>query len=48
MLAHLKIFGGRDLVDLVDWMAQHVADGVLLTDFDQQLPAEQKPLLPIP
>jgi alkylhydroperoxidase family enzyme len=44
----LKVFGERDLVDIVDLMAQHTADGVLFTVFDQQLPAGQKPLLPIP
>ena len=43
----LKAFGERDLVDMVDFMAQHTADGVLLTAFDQQLPASEKPLLPI-
>jgi len=32
---------------MVDFMAQHTADGVLLTAFDQQLSAGQKPLLPI-
>jgi len=44
----LKAFGERDLVDIIDLMAQHTADGVLLTVFDQRLPAAQKPLLPIP
>ena len=44
----LKVFGERDLVDLVSLMAQHSADGVLAIAFDQQLPAGQKPLLPIP
>lgn len=44
----LKVFGERDLVDIVDLMAQHIGDGVLLTAFDQHLPAGQKPLLPIP
>jgi 4-carboxymuconolactone decarboxylase len=44
----LKVFGETDLVDIIDLMAQHTADGVLLTVFDQQLPAGQKPLLPIP
>ena len=43
----LKIFGLEDLVDLVDLMAQHSSDAVLLTAFDQQLPAGQKPLLPV-
>jgi alkylhydroperoxidase family enzyme len=44
----LKVFGERDLADLVDLMAQHAGDGALLTAFDQHLPAGQKPLLPIP
>ena len=43
----LKLFGERDLVDLVGVMAQHAADAVLLTAFDQHLPAGQKSLLPI-
>ena len=42
----LKVFGERDLVDLVGVMAQHADDAALLTVFDQQLPAGQKPLLP--
>ncbi len=44
----LKVFGERDLVDLVDLMAQHAGDAALLAAFDQHLPANQKPLLPIP
>jgi hypothetical protein len=44
----LKIFGERDLVDLVDLMALHAVEATLLTAFDQHLPADQKPLLPIP
>jgi hypothetical protein len=43
----LNTFGERDLVDFVNLMAQHAADAVLLAAFDQQLPAGQKPLLPI-
>jgi len=42
----LKVFGERDLVDLVGVMAQHADDAALLTVFDQQLPAGQKALLP--
>lgn len=42
----LKVFGERDLVDLVGVMAQHADDAALLTAFDQQLPAGQKALLP--
>lgn len=43
----LEAFGERDLVDVVGLMAQHSADAVLLTAFDQRLPAGQKALLPI-
>ena len=43
----LKVFGERDLVDLVGVMAQHADDAALLTVFDQQLPAGQQPLLPM-
>jgi 4-carboxymuconolactone decarboxylase len=44
--AALKIFGERDLVDLVALMAQRAADAVILAAFDQQLPAGVTPLLP--
>jgi 4-carboxymuconolactone decarboxylase len=44
----LRVFGERDLVDLVGVMAQHADDAALLTVFDQQLQAGQKPLLPTP
>jgi 4-carboxymuconolactone decarboxylase len=44
----LQIFGERDLVDLVNLMAQHADDATLLIAFDQRLPAAQKPLLPAP
>src|SRR5579863_3441392 len=44
----VKIFGERDLVDLVDVMAQHAREAALLAAFDQHLPAGQKPLLPMP
>jgi 4-carboxymuconolactone decarboxylase len=44
----LQIFGERDLVDLVNLMAQHADDATVLTAFDQRLPAAQKPLLPTP
>ena len=37
----------RDLADLVNVIAQHVADIALLTAFDQHLPAGQQPLLPV-
>jgi 4-carboxymuconolactone decarboxylase len=44
----VKLFGERDLVDLVDVMAQHSREAAFLAAFDQHLPAGQKPLLPIP
>ena len=40
--------GSTNLVDLVDLMAQHVSDAVLLIAFDQHLPAGVEPLLPTP
>ena len=40
--------GSTNLVDLVDLMAQHVSDAVLLIAFDQHLPAGVEPLLPMP
>jgi len=43
----LQIFGERDLVDLVNLMAQHADDAAMLAVFDQRLPAAQKPLLPV-
>lgn len=43
--AAVKIFGERNLIDLVDLMARHVTDVALLTAFDQRLPAGQRPLL---
>jgi len=44
----LQIFGERDLVDLINLMAQHADDATVLIAFDQRLPAAQKPLLPVP
>jgi 4-carboxymuconolactone decarboxylase len=44
----LKIFGERDLVDLVDLMALHAVEATFLAAFDQHLPLGQKPLLPTP
>ena len=44
-----QVFGQRDLSDfVVNVMAPHAREAALLTAFDQQLPAGQKPLLPIP
>ena len=40
--------GSTNLVDLVDLMAQHVSDAVLLIAFDQHLPAGVTPLLTVP
>jgi alkylhydroperoxidase family enzyme len=42
----LRLFGERDLVDLVGVLAQHAEEDALLTVFEQQLPAGQTPLLP--
>jgi hypothetical protein len=44
----LAVFGERNLVDFVDLMAQHASEATLLMAIDQQLPAGQEPLLPIP
>ena len=44
----LDLFGKTNLVDLVDLMADHVADATLLIAFDQQLPPGQAPLLTMP
>ena len=41
----VDLFGKTNLVDLVDLMADHVADATLLIAFDQQLPPGQAPLL---
>jgi alkylhydroperoxidase family enzyme len=43
----LTLFGERDLVDIVNLMAQRAGDELLLAAFDQQLPAGQRPLLPV-
>jgi 4-carboxymuconolactone decarboxylase len=44
-----QIFGQRDLSDfVVGLMAPHAREATLLTAFNQHLPADQKPLLPIP
>ena len=42
----LRLFGERDVVDLVNVMAQHADEATLLTAFDQKLPAGQQALLP--
>ena len=48
-LSALEAVGGStNLVDLVDLMAQHVSDAVLLIAFDQHLPAGVEPLLTMP
>lgn len=41
-------FGPNQLVDLVLLMGNYAGTAALLTAFDMQLPAGQKPLLPIP
>ncbi len=43
----LALFGQTDLVDLVESMAQHARDAIVLIAFQQQLPAGQDALLPI-
>jgi 4-carboxymuconolactone decarboxylase len=40
----VKIFGERDLVDLVAVMGQHAGEATMLAAFDQQLPQGQSPL----
>jgi hypothetical protein len=42
----VRLFGERDLVDLVGVMAQHADEATLLIAFDQRLPAGQQALLP--
>jgi 4-carboxymuconolactone decarboxylase len=42
----LKIWGAKNLVDLVTLVGEYSATAVLLTTFDQQLPIGQRPLLP--
>ena len=41
-------FGVRDLVDLVALMGTHAADAAVLVAFDQQLPKDVEPRLPLP
>ena len=41
-------FGVRDLVDIVGLMGAHAADAAVLAGFDQQLPEEVEPRLPLP
>jgi 4-carboxymuconolactone decarboxylase len=42
----LKLFGPKELVDVVSVIGNYSAIAVLLNAFDQQLPPGQKPLLP--
>jgi 4-carboxymuconolactone decarboxylase len=44
----LKIFGRQGLVNLVSLMADYCATAMLLTTFDQHLPAGQPSTLPVP
>jgi len=44
----VRPFGERDLVDLVALMSQHASDAMMLTAFDQHLPAGVAALLPLP
>jgi 4-carboxymuconolactone decarboxylase len=43
-----KLFGPERLVNLVWLMGHYAATAALLTTFDQQLPAQERPLLPVP
>ena len=44
----LKIFGPKQLVDLVSLMTHYSSTAALLDAFDMQLDADQEPLLPVP
>ena len=44
----LKLFGERQLVDIVCLMGDYVSTAVLLNTFDQHVRPADKPLLPIP
>src|ERR1041384_5091080 len=44
----LKIFGERDLVDIVDLMANYAGTAARLTAFNQQMPPGWKQFLPLP
>ncbi len=44
----LKVFGQRDLVDVVDLMAGYSATAARLTAFNQQMPPGWKQFLPLP
>ena len=44
----VSLFGERDALDLAGLIGQQAATAGILTVFNQQLPAGQKPLLPIP
>jgi 4-carboxymuconolactone decarboxylase len=43
----LRLFGRRGTVDLVELMTLYSADAAEMAAFDQQLPAGQKPLMPV-
>ena len=44
----VRVFGEQDLVDVVGLMGAHAADAAVLSAFNQHLPEEQTPLLPLP
>ena len=44
----LKLFGDRQLVNIVSLMGDYVSTAVLLDTFDQHVRPTDKPLLPIP
>jgi len=43
----VKVFGERDLVDLVAVMGQHASEATMLAAFDQHLPVGQAPSLDV-
>ena len=43
-----RAFGETNLVDIVALMGAHAADAVMFAGFDQQLPKDVAPLLPLP
>jgi len=44
----LKLFGERNLVNIVCLMGDYVSTAVLLNTFDQHVKPSDKPLLPVP
>jgi hypothetical protein len=44
----LKVFGKRDLVNIVSLMGVYSATAILIDTFDMRLGPDQAPLLPLP